>query len=371
MSLKVKMNLLITMLVVVAEMVSGYSRYPMDTTTHAIAHNYGSRDFTLKSHSGISPLSQPITPSPEDYDEYGAVSQWGGRVPRHQPPFLRNHVRYSYSDHSNYVNANSLDDGFQSDQAPVGEVTADKMNRLGTPDAVPESRRTFPTQTSSPSELAMKHLTEIRREGRCRIPRKELVYMNEETNVQYFPRATFLHRCSKFSGCCELGYLCQAKNNTVEIVEKYFYVAVNVNDQGAKPRLIQLQNHTECECVKINEIRRKRSTSCQCPKHFTDFSLSESQWGERINTVLAQEQRCRCDCHLNNETCKRLKNGDEGFSVMERRRMQRGESSPPFCNYGLYDMKNGRCPRLYQHSNTNPSLQHHHQFQSKGHNGNS
>lgn len=108
MSLKVKMNLLITMLVVVAEMVSGYSRYPMDTTTHAYAHNYGVRDFTLKSHSGISPLAQPITPSPEDYDEYGAVSQWGGRVPRHQPPFLRNQVRYSYSDHRNYVNANSL-----------------------------------------------------------------------------------------------------------------------------------------------------------------------------------------------------------------------------------------------------------------------
>ncbi|KAH8241860.1 hypothetical protein KR026_008011 [Drosophila bipectinata] len=219
---------------------------------------------------------------------------------------------------------------------------------------------------ASLTELALKHRAEMREEGRCRIPRKELVYMNEETNVQYIPRATFLHRCSMFSGCCESGYLCQAKNNTVEIVEKAFYVAVN--NKQAIPRMIQLQNHTECECVR-NEMRRKRSTNCQCPKHFTDFSLSESQWGDRINTVQAQGQRCRCDCHLNNETCKRLKNGEEGFSVMERRRILRGESSPPFCSYGAYDMKNGRCPRPgYQ--NANPGLQYH-EFQSNGHNGKS
>lgn len=57
-------------------------------------------------------------------------------------------------------------------------------------------------------------------------------------------------------------------------------------------------------------------------------------------------------------------------------RIQSGDSSPPFCNYGPYDMKNGRCPRpgypnqnqnQYKNPNSNPNLSYYQpgHFQSK------
>ncbi|KAH8298086.1 hypothetical protein KR018_006516, partial [Drosophila ironensis] len=195
--------------------------------------------------------------------------------------------------------------------------------------------------------MAMRHLNDMEREGACRKPREVLHYVAQETNTKYIPSATFVHRCSRDFGCCDVGYSCQAKIGTVQYVEKAFYVSVIGRRTIAK--LIELEDHTECECRR-DEVRRKRSTHCHCPKHFIDFSWPGGSSGSSAFTTeimpsLATSQRCRCDCHLNDDTCKRLKNGEEGFSVLERRRIQRGEVSPPFCSYGSYDMKNGRCPR--------------------------
>ncbi|KAH8412307.1 hypothetical protein KR009_001135 [Drosophila setifemur] len=210
--------------------------------------------------------------------------------------------------------------------------------------------------------MAMDHQNKILKNGICSVPMPKIHYVAFETNAQYIPRATILHRCDESTGCCDAEFACVAK--TEETVELAFIVVVNYRRE--EPRLIKMVNHTECECRRQSE-RSKRSTSCLCPLHFTDFSgpEPETQKGKGISTKLATEHRCRCDCHLSDDICKRLKNGEEGFSLEERLRIKHGESSPPFCNYGPYDMDNGRCPRPKNHQS------HQIQFQSKRQHGRS
>ncbi|XP_041631886.1 uncharacterized protein Pvf2 [Drosophila kikkawai] len=251
------------------------------------------------------------------------------------------------------------DDGYQSDQAQPGELTARKLQQVGTQEGVLEYRK-YHTNLQELNQMAREHRAFVQREGRCRVPKPQVIYMTKETNTVYSPRATILHQCSDTVGCCDPGFTCKMKRN--ETVNLVFSVHVNNKSMA---RIVPMLNHTECGCVKV-EIRRKRSTACRCPKHFIDFSWPVSQLEEEEEQQKQQaEQRCRCDCHLSDDTCKRLKNGEEGFSVMERRRIQSGDSSPPFCNYGPYDMKNGRCPRpgyqnqnqnQYRNPNSNPNL---------------
>jgi len=154
--------------------------------------------------------------------------------------------------------------------------------------------------------------------GACRWPRPEIVHIPTKTDTVYSPRATILHRCSDLIGCCEPQKTCTVKTN--ETVEREFTMQ---RGHYSESIILSMQNHTECECVFV-ETRRKRSPICQCPKHFIDFSWARSPPSaeeEDLEVLLLerQEPRCRCDCHLSDNTCQRLKNGVEGFSVMERR----------------------------------------------------
>ncbi|XP_017059364.1 uncharacterized protein LOC108100122 [Drosophila ficusphila] len=244
-----------------------------------------------------------------------------------------NHLRFPADDEQS--------DDYQSDQQP-GVLTRFKTQMLGTQRDVEEFReRTYnSTRNAQLNRLAAEHLRMMATEGICREPRQEVTYITRETNTMYSPRATILNRCSDLNGCCDVGFTCQAKEK--EWVQRVFTVRIGNYSQT---KVLEMENHTLCGCVKVG-MRRKRSPNCQCPKHFIDFSWK----GSHPETVGQMERdrvasRCRCDCHLSDFTCKRLKNGEEGFSVMERLRIQNGDSSPPFCNYGPYDMKNGRCPR--------------------------
>ncbi|KAI8038092.1 hypothetical protein M5D96_009133, partial [Drosophila gunungcola] len=228
-------------------------------------------------------------------------------------------------------------DDYQSDQP--GILTDIKEKQLGAQKVVDEHReRTFNRSYNAQLlRLAAEHLRLLVVEGACQVPKPEVVHISRETNTVYSPRATILHRCRDTYGCCASGSTCQAKSN---------------------------------ETVERVEMRRKRSPICQCPKHFIDFSRpgtypetdaeedEEDQvmdlW-ERKERKERKEHRCRCDCHLSDDTCKRLKNGVEGFSVMERRLILGGAISAPFCNYGPYDVKKGRCPGF---QNRNLNLQH-------------
>ncbi|XP_034668379.1 uncharacterized protein LOC117901651 [Drosophila subobscura] len=255
----------------------------------------------------------------DEWDE-GLLMGSHKRVPRHP------HDNYNQVDGS----STDFDEDYPSDQAP-GSVTAEKEQKLGTQSRVLASRQAYEEKEIKHTTfilLARAHNNRVNREAECRVPKAQVIYMIGETNIQYYPRATILHRCDSSTGCCRDGEICSVKKNvTVEL-------PFMLNNRG---RMIPMVNHTECECVQ-NMRRRKRSTQCQCPKHFKDFSWR----GSGVSEVLLH---CRCDCHLNDAACQRLKNGEEGFAMNDRIRIQHRESSQPICNYGLYDVKNGRCPR--------------------------
>ncbi|EDW51963.1 uncharacterized protein LOC6611499 [Drosophila sechellia] len=298
------------------------------------------------------------------------------RVPRDQAPqqvILQGRslsgVHWGQGD-DNHLSSDAAVDGsddYLSDQS--GELTVLK-ERIAEQNSV-EKLRTIKYNNNRTRELKKKfeaHRLLMAKEGTCRVPRPEVVHITRETDTLYSPRATILHRCSDKVGCCNAGWTCQMKRN--ETVDRVFG---KLDGRSYEPIVISMENHTECGCVKV-ETRRKRSPICLCPKHFKDFSWagSRAHWENEEHLELRlwerREQRCRCDCHLSDDTCKRLKNGVEGFSVMERRRIQSGEVSPPFCNYGAYDVKNGRCPRPGL-PNRNPNLQQH--LQSRRQNGKS
>ncbi|EDW87785.2 uncharacterized protein LOC6526977 [Drosophila yakuba] len=322
------------------------------------------------------PLGRYILPPRDneqssDYDQYSEVSAAiqrdrsylirliRRRVPRDQAPqqvILQGRslsgLHWGQGD-DNHLDSDAGGDGsddYPSDQ-PVNYTTL--KGRIAEQNSVKELRKYNITRTRELNKMIEAHLQLMAREGICKVPRPEVVHITRETNTVYSPRATILHRCSDKVGCCEAGWTCQMKRN--ETVERVF---AKVHGRYSEPFVVPMENHTECGCVKV-ETRRKRSPICLCPKHFKDFSWTGSQEEHQhleLHLGERREQRCRCDCHLSDDTCKRLKNGVEGFSVMERRRIQSGEVSPPFCNYGAYDVRNGRCPRPGL-PNRNPNLQ--------------
>ncbi|KRF85583.1 uncharacterized protein Dvir_GJ16165, isoform B [Drosophila virilis] len=156
--------------------------------------------------------------------------------------------------------------------------------------------------------------------------------MDFETSKTYRPHVAVLHRCDENSSCCPTKTVWTAKNTT--IVEKVFWVR-SVGIPNSHPRIISLTNHTECHCISRAAQRRKRSSQCQCPKHFINFGVQQG----------GAPSSCRCDCHLSHTTCQRMKNGDEGFAVSELRCIRSNACSPPVCNYGLFNTTIGRCPR--------------------------
>ncbi|KAH8403078.1 hypothetical protein KR222_004163 [Zaprionus bogoriensis] len=188
--------------------------------------------------------------------------------------------------------------------------------------------------------LATSHRQRIESEASCRWPQRRLIYMNSETSKKYAPRATYLHRCDEAAGCCPESMVCAVKSKAT--VELAFWVLATGSSRN-QAQMVSLTNHTECECVNLSAQRRKRSSQCQCPKHFSDFS--NLTWAQR---GVAGAPSCRCDCHLNDATCQRLKNGEEGFAMSERRCILRNECSQPICNYGIYNASSGRCPRPSQ-----------------------
>ncbi|XP_001970124.3 uncharacterized protein LOC6541829 [Drosophila erecta] len=283
------------------------------------------------------------------------------RVPRDQTPQQLNPqgrslsgVHWGQGDDNHLGSDAGVDVSHDNPSDQLGKLRA-WNGRIPDQNAVEGLRKYNITRTRELNKMIEAHKQLMAMEGVCRVPRPEVVHIMRETNTFYTPHATILHRCSDKVGCCEAGWTCQMKKN--ETVELVF---AKVEGRFSEPIIKPMENHTECGCVKV-ETRRKRSPVCLCPKHFKDFSWTGSR-EEHLEVGLwerreRREQRCRCDCHLSDDTCKRLKNGVEGFSVMERRRIQSGEVSPPFCNYGAYDVKNGRCPRPGQNPTRNPNLQ--------------
>ncbi|ALC38593.1 Pvf2 [Drosophila busckii] len=224
--------------------------------------------------------------------------------------------------------------GYQSDQA-IGVLTRQKEQEVGTPEKVQSSLRQYQELTRNQlKDKATLHVRRMLIEGLCKLPQPRIIYMNNETSKLYSPRVTRLHRCDKYTGCCpDPTDECSVKSK--ETVELVFWV-LEAGSQRAHAQTVQMTNHTECGCVKSSSLRSKRSSgACRCPMHFINFSE-------------ATQLHCRCDCHLNNATCQRLKNGEEGFALSERRCISQSKCEQPICNYGSYSQHSGRCPRPSQ-----------------------
>uniref|UniRef100_T1J1C7 Platelet-derived growth factor (PDGF) family profile domain-containing protein n=1 Tax=Strigamia maritima TaxID=126957 RepID=T1J1C7_STRMM len=196
----------------------------------------------------------------------------------------------------------------------------------------------------------------IRTQATCKVPRPKVIRVKDvypDTTKEYLPRCTILHRCGDDSGCCEHDTLqCVAK--TSEPVELYFYTLRMNTDSSDdlqftnKVEKIVFINHTECECQILNDDRPRSGSSSgsnqnclECPG---EFNIREYPNGI-----------CSCDCFDRQKECMRYKRGRATFTDIDRRCVESGRCNNPECEYGLYDVYLGRCPR----KNERRSLPHH------------
>ncbi|XP_032591777.1 uncharacterized protein LOC6562691 [Drosophila grimshawi] len=234
--------------------------------------------------------------------------------------------------------------GYQSDQ-PVGAITAEKQQAVGTQKNVQESFRQFQDMDYKNNQNIMRILVTLHRssmetEPLCRLPQPRIIRMDTDPSNTYSPPFTKLHRCDKNSSCCSHLEVWRVKSTA--IVELPFFVSP-MHGRIGRNMMIPFINHTECHCASSTPQRTKRSNLCQCPKHFTNFGREPDQPIRGTFDPVATS--CRCDCHLNDSTCQRMKNGAEGFGIDELRCIRNQECSPPICTYGAFILASGRCPR--------------------------
>lgn len=142
---------------------------------------------------------------------------------------------------------------------------------------------------------------------------------------------------------------------------------MNSSNSRKHPEVLLLRNDTECHCINRTYLtstpefitrdkrsdlvyrRRTRShiaaldapnqlqergdleydsdksqeTVCRCPRHFDvfqeDIRWQPTQRRLESQSNVARTYNCRCDCEDANASCQRFKNGDEGFSMDDRR----------------------------------------------------
>ncbi|EDW77915.1 uncharacterized protein Dwil_GK24740 [Drosophila willistoni] len=190
--------------------------------------------------------------------------------------------------------------------------------------------------------MATNNQNEVYRLANCKVPRMELIYLSHMSK-NYEPRAAMVHRCSGTTGCCiDPTKICEAK--TTKIVELAFWESKSNVESKSIAVLKQFVNHTECHCVSSSKQRRKRNDMpCQCPEYFTNFGTQNDYQVDQVPNF-SSTRSCRCDCHLSNSICQRLKNGEEGFSMSERKCISSSKCSQPVCNFGVYNIQKGRCP---------------------------
>ncbi|GFV52764.1 vascular endothelial growth factor A [Trichonephila clavipes] len=109
------------------------------------------------------------------------------------------------------------------------------------------------------------------------------------------------------------------------------------------------QNHTACQCQPINNLPRiqdglknlqdgeedppVKSKCRECPVPFTNR--------------IYKDGRCGCDCFDRQKPCLRIKRGREPLSEIERRCVLANQCHIPDCEYGLYNIESGYCPRRH------------------------
>lgn len=167
--------------------------------------------------------------------------------------------------------------------------------------------------------MALKHDFLINREAQCRWPKPRVIEANSDQDRTFIPHCTILHRCGADTGCCNHdNQVCAVKRQ--ETVHLYFIVSkVGSSSGGETYESVAFSNHTECECVDLQEAQQKSRnnspteldlpnplSSCQCP-------------GQYMGKIGA-DGSCQCDCSsgYNNHICRELKEGHQSFTIKDR-----------------------------------------------------
>ncbi|KAL3209884.1 hypothetical protein MRX96_037691 [Rhipicephalus microplus] len=183
---------------------------------------------------------------------------------------------------------------------------------------------------------ANEHFLRIRTTARCRVPRTRVVHVKEfysDPSKEYLPRCTILHRCGDDAGCCDSEqYQCVPR--AVQEVTLHFYTIHLQNQNGGEVGLrnsvtkLLFPNHTECECQPVNDIPRMAAR----PSHIAHHS------GEHNKVSLHAPSSEDPDLAAGSGMHEELPSGP--LKCVETQ-----DCHVPECEYGLYDVDSGRCPK--------------------------
>ncbi|KAF5287580.1 hypothetical protein FQA39_LY15857 [Lamprigera yunnana] len=263
-----------------------------------------------------------------------------------------------------------VDDGWQAEEATETSpttLTEYKWQHYGTRSRIEETRRNqnFPEHSNSSVEIkaAIQHAIRMNTESRCRDPFPRVMSVQNvypDPGKTYLPHCTVLHRCSEDTGCCSShSTTCAPKKQTV--VYLYFYTST-IGQPGSKVEKLPFYNHTECACLdksaqpttleaspeNTREVTRSYRSNISVRAADSSMYLPETirkcRCPKQYDPVLSNDNKCACDCTIDNTGCNHIKHGNEYFSFEDRRCIIKGECSIPRCEYGPYIRKIGRCP---------------------------
>ncbi|XP_075153969.1 uncharacterized protein LOC142227364 [Haematobia irritans] len=264
----------------------------------------------------------------------------------------------------------------------------------------------------TPHEMATEHWQRMIQATKCRKPLPRVIPISNNTSKRYEPYATILHRCGEDTGCCgSTASVCTVKRQEIVLVYVFSYDfnyrkeiealpmqnhtechCVNraslqyesmprgkrsgswlhnrTTQNQRAPKHHQQQHHQYQQQQQQSLVARsdmkyqphieahphhnlhhhtENMLSCHCPRHFTALEEDVERHAHlpRPHTVLTR--KCRCDCLPHNQTCLRFKQGEEGFSLEDRKCISEHDCKPPVCAYGDYNVPAGRCPSSRSH----------------------
>ncbi|GFR02472.1 vascular endothelial growth factor A [Trichonephila clavata] len=202
--------------------------------------------------------------------------------------------------------------------------------------------------------LVNNHYLRIRSHARCRKPVPQVIRVKDyypDPSREYIPRCTILHRCGDFTGCCDSDAFHCVPSAIQEVSLPFYTLKVDKTGLAGVNTIEKLlfQNHTACQCQPINNLPRiqdglknlqdgeedppVKSKCRECPVPFTNR--------------IYKDGRCGCDCFDRQKPCLRIKRGREPLSEIERRCVLANQCHIPDCEYGLYNIESGYCPRRH------------------------
>uniref|UniRef100_A0A2M4BFQ9 Putative histone acetyltransferase kat6b-like protein n=1 Tax=Anopheles marajoara TaxID=58244 RepID=A0A2M4BFQ9_9DIPT len=253
-----------------------------------------------------------------------------------------------FSSHSKHAANNPVDPAKQVHVPPrYSSFTDYKQANFGTKEAVARSYQSYKNHNAQ----VQAHLDRVARLGACKVPKPKVIPVPSNGTYYFLPERTILHRCDDETACCESSKRCEAKHT--ETVTLYFYIttldktssgksATKVSGKSGpkanvqmRPHVIHMTNHTECHCVtprsstSTTEQPVVSSGTCKCPLHF--------------QPVMDSDYDCYCACQ-NSRNCGNFTEGNESFSLDDRKCINSGVCTQPSCKYGTYDRASGKCP---------------------------